>query len=76
MFDLERHRGVRLLPDREIATVAAFPADHKTISVLSRDRGGGYGVAATWALPTAFQVADRWPNSDLDPLLPFNHHAV
>lgn len=56
--------------------MAAFPVDHKTISALSRDRGGGYGVAATWALPTAFQIAFRWPNSDLDPLVPFYHHAV
>ena len=58
--DLERHRVVKLLPDREIATVAAFLADHRTIKVLSRDRGGGYGEAAAQALPNALQVADRW----------------
>ena len=39
--DLERHRIVRLLPDREVATVAAFLADHRSIQILSRDRGGG-----------------------------------
>ena len=27
---------------------------------MSRDRGGGYGEAATKALPDAVQVADRW----------------
>jgi transposase len=27
---------------------------------LSRDRGGGYGEAASRALPNAIQVADRW----------------
>ena len=44
--NLERHRVVKLLPDREIATVAAFLTDHRTIKVLSRDRGGDYGEAA------------------------------
>lgn len=58
--DLERHRVVKLLPDREIATVAAYLADHQTITVLSRDRGGGYGEAAAQTLPNALQVADRW----------------
>lgn len=31
--DLERHRIVKLLPDREIDTVAAFLAGHTTIKV-------------------------------------------
>jgi hypothetical protein len=30
------------------------------ISVVSRDRRGGYGEAASKALPHAIQVADRW----------------
>src|SRR6266704_1794302 len=29
-------------------------------SAISRDRGGGYGQAATRAAPQAVQVADRW----------------
>lgn len=58
--DLERHRIVKLLPDREIATVALFLAGHRTIEVLSRDRGGGYREAGAKALPSAVQVADRW----------------
>jgi transposase len=58
--DLERRRIVALLPDREIATVQAWLADHPEISVVSRDRGGGYGEAASKALPHALQVADRW----------------
>jgi len=58
--DLERHRIVKLLPDREIATVAAWLAAHPGIRVVSRERGGGYGEAAARALPDAIQVADRW----------------
>lgn len=58
--DLERRRVVKLLPDREVATVKAFLASHRMIQVLSRDRGGGYGEAATKSLPNAVQIADRW----------------
>jgi transposase len=58
--DLERRRIVTLLPDREAATVEAWLADHPEITIISRDRGGGYGEAAARALPNAVQVADRW----------------
>ena len=58
--DLERRRVVTLLPDREIATSVAWLANHPEIKILSRDRGGGYGEAATRALPHAIQVANRW----------------
>ena len=58
--DLERRHVVALLPDREISTVAAWLTAHPEISVLSRDRGGGYGDAARKALPNVTQVADRW----------------
>lgn len=58
--DLQRRRIVRLPPDREIATVKAWLAEHPEIRIVSRDRGGGYGEAAAKALPNAIQVADRW----------------
>jgi transposase len=58
--DLERRRIVTLLPDREMATVQAWLAEHPEIKIVSRDRGGGYGEAAAKALPEAIQVADRW----------------
>jgi transposase len=58
--DLERRRIVALLPDREVATVRAWLSGRPEIRVVSRDRGGGYGEAATKALPDAIQVADRW----------------
>jgi transposase len=58
--DLERRRPVTLLPDREPATAAAWLEQHQEITVIARDRGGGYGEAAAKVLPHATQVADRW----------------
>ena len=58
--DLERRRVAALLPDREQATAEAWLHQHPGISVVSRDRGGGYGEAVARALPEATQVADRW----------------
>jgi len=58
--DLERRRIVDVLPDREAATVEAWLSARPNISLVSRDRGGGYGQAVTRALPEAKQVADRW----------------
>ena len=58
--DLERRRIIDLLPDRAAATGEAWLAAHPQISVIARDRGGGYGHAASRALPDAIQVADRW----------------
>ena len=58
--DLERRRVVDLLPDREPGTVEAWLSRHPGIRIISRDRGGGYGQAATRAAPHAVQVADRW----------------
>ena len=58
--DLERHRPVTLLPDREQATAATWLRERPTIGIVARDRGGGYGEAIARALPHATQVADRW----------------
>jgi transposase len=58
--DLQRHRIVDLLPDREPATLDAWLAAHPEIAIVARDRGGGYGQAVTRVRPEALQVADRW----------------
>ncbi len=58
--DLQRHRIVDLLPDREPATLDAWLAAHPEIAIAARDRGGGYGQAVTRARPEVLQVADRW----------------
>jgi transposase len=58
--DLERRRPIALLPDREPATAQAWLANQPQITVVARDRGGAYALAAARALPQASQVADRW----------------
>ena len=60
LCDLQHRRIIDLLADREAGTVEAWLADHPEITIISRDRGGGYGQAATKAAPQAIQVADRW----------------
>src|ERR1700736_5339785 len=48
--DLVRRRTIALLPDREAATAEAWLSGQPQISVIARDRGGGYGEAAAKAL--------------------------
>jgi transposase len=60
LCDLERRQVIDLLPDREAGTVEAWLAAHPGIAIVSRDRGGGYGQAASRAAPQAIQIADRW----------------
>jgi transposase len=58
--DLERRKTIALLPDREPATAEAWLQGQQQIAIVARDRGGGYGLAISKALPQAIQVADRW----------------
>jgi transposase len=58
--DLQRHRIVDLLPDREPATLDAWLVAHPEIAIVARDRGGGYRQAVTRARPEALQTADHW----------------
>lgn len=61
--DLEWRRPVTLLPNQEQDTSRAWLAGHPSISIVARDRGGGYGEAIAKALPHADQVAN--PLSEL-----------
>jgi transposase len=60
LVNLETHKIVGLLADREAESVRQWLAAHPEIDVVSRDRGATYIDGATWGAPQATQVADRW----------------
>jgi transposase len=60
LVDLEQHRVIDLLADRAQIDFALWLQGHPEVEVVSRDRGGDYAAAATFAAPTAVQVADRF----------------
>ncbi len=60
LLHVERRKPVTLLPDRALETSRAWLANHTSISMVARDRGGGYGEAIAKGLPETRRVADRW----------------
>lgn len=62
LVDMQSHRVIDLLADREAETAAAWMRAHPEIHLVSRDRGGDYAsaAAATAGAPQAVQCADRF----------------
>jgi transposase len=60
LVNLADHRVVDLLPDRSAATVAAWLAQHPTITVVCRDRSDLYADGIRRGVPAAVQVVDRF----------------
>ncbi len=60
LVDLERHKIVEVLANRESATLEQWLRGHPEVEIVSRDRGKDYARAVTRAAPQALQVVDRF----------------
>src|SRR5262245_59972438 len=60
LVDLATHRVVDLLPDCAAASVAAWLAQHPTLTVVCRDRSDLYADGIRRGAPQAVQVVDRF----------------
>jgi transposase len=60
VVDLEAHRILALLPNREVETVASWFRQHPSVLIVTRDRSQAIALAIRLGAPQALQIADRF----------------